>query len=452
MKKLLILNLFLPFLMADMELDSNNAFISFNQLQMPADKVPIAVKDNIDVKDMITSAGSLALENNLITEDAFLVTKLKQNNYFIIGKTNLSEWANFRSTGSVSGWSSLGGQTLNSYGRNLNPCGSSSGSAVAVKDGLVEVAIGTETNGSISCPASVNGIVGIKPTVGLVSRHGIVPISSTQDTAGPMTKNVALAAQVLSVISGFDPKDKATYNIPSTMTFNFADDLSLDGLKNKRLGLLVSGQEYEIGQKLLDKIKNTIAALGGEVVMIEDNREYPGNDEYFLLLYEFKYGIDKYLQSKKNLNVSSLYDLIKFNEANKDEVMQYFDQDIFYQSEEASLDQERYEDAKEIVIEAQNDIQYLLNQNNLDALVGLTRNPAWEINYVGGDNKAMDKQLSWGNGGFAAIAGFPHITVPLSLVNGLPVGVSFIGSAWSEKSLLEMAYAFEQFNQVGEIE
>ena len=252
---------------AHTEEDPFNAFIYISPLNSES-LVNIGIKDNIDVKGMITSAGSLALSSHYPNKDAFLISKLKSSNYHIYGKTNLSEWANFRSFNSVSGWSSFGGQTINPYGNNRNPCGSSSGSAVAVASGMLEIAIGTETNGSISCPASINGIVGMKPSVGLVSRSGIVPISSTQDTAGPMGKTVIIVAKALQAIAGEDPLDVSTLNIPKNFDFNFSKDLNKNSLKNKRFGLLNSGSDDEEGQKLLNKITKIISSSGGEVFAI----------------------------------------------------------------------------------------------------------------------------------------------------------------------------------------
>ena len=430
---------------AHTEEDPFNAFIYISPLNS-ASLVNIGIKDNIDVKGMITSAGSLALSSHYPNKDAFLISKLKSSNYHIYGKTNLSEWANFRSFNSVSGWSSFGGQTINPYGNNRNPCGSSSGSAVAVASGMLEIAIGTETNGSISCPASINGIVGMKPSVGLVSRSGIVPISSTQDTAGPMGKTVIIVAKALQAIAGEDPLDVSTLNIPKNFDFNFSKDLNKNSLKNKRFGLLNSGSDDEEGQKLLNKITKIISSRGGEVVEIEDTRVYPGEEEFFLLLYEFERDLELYL-TNTNTPYKNLEHLIAFNNANEDSVMPYFKQEIFEASIEASLDDDKYIEALAALEKVKEDFDSLLDRYNLDAFVGLTRNPAWITDYEMGDGGAMEEQRSWGNGGFAAIAGYPHITLPLGKVEGLPVGVSFIGTKWSDKSLLEYAASFERANK-----
>ena len=430
---------------AHTEEDPFNAFIYISPLNSES-LVNIGIKDNIDVKGMITSAGSLALSSHYPNKDAFLISKLKSSNYHIYGKTNLSEWANFRSFNSVSGWSSFGGQTINPYGNNRNPCGSSSGSAVAVASGMLEIAIGTETNGSISCPASINGIVGMKPSVGLVSRSGIVPISSTQDTAGPMGKTVIIVAKALQAIAGEDPLDVSTLNIPKNFDFNFSKDLNKNSLKNKRFGLLNSGSDDEEGQKLLNKITKIISSRGGEVVEIEDKRDSPGEEEFFLLLYEFERDLELYL-TNTNTPYKNLEHLIAFNNANEDSVMPYFKQEIFEASIEASLDDDKYIEALAALEKVKEDFDSLLDRYNLDAFVGLTRNPAWITDYEMGDGGAMEEQRSWGNGGFAAIAGYPHITLPLGKVEGLPVGVSFIGTKWSDKSLLEYAASFERANK-----
>ena len=445
MNKILSIFLISVTLLAYGDEDPFNAFINTDNTNLDS-KINIGIKDNIDVQGMITSAGSLALSNNYPSKDAFLISKLKSSNYHIYGKTNLSEWANFRSFNSVSGWSSFGGQTINPHGKNRNPCGSSSGSAVAVASGMLDIAIGTETNGSISCPASVNGIVGMKPSVGLVSRSGIVPISATQDTAGPMGKTVMIVAQTLEAMAGKDSLDEATQNIPNNFDFNFTKNLSKNSLKNKRFGLLNSGSDDQEGQKLLNKITTVITSSGGEVVLIEDTRIYPGEEEFFLLLYEFERDLKLYL-GNTNSPYKNLKDLIAFNNANKDSVMPFFKQEIFEASIEASLDDDKYKAVLVTLETVKVDFDRLLDKYNLDAFVGLTRNPAWLIDYKNGDGGAMEGQRSWGNGGFAAIAGYPHITLPLDKVEGLPVGVSFIGTKWSDKSLLEYAASFERANR-----
>ena len=321
------------------------------------------------------------------------------------------------------------------------------GSAVGVAAGLVPVAIGTETNGSISCPASVNGVVGIKPTVGLVSRSGVIPISKTQDTAGPMAKTVKEAARVLEYIAGYDPKDRATRAIPSDFNFQFTQNLNKLSLQSRRIGLLSSGSKDTEGSKLLAKATKIFGKLGAEVLPISETKEYPGEEEFFVLLFEFREGINKYLR-KANSELQSLNQLIAFNNQNKDVAMKHFGQEIFIESAETLGQRGKYMRSVELTTrESRNYIDGLLNEYNLDALVGLTRGPAWLINYDGGDEKAIEDQRSWGTGGFAAMAGYPHITIPFDLVDGLPVGISFISTAWDDKSIIEMAYAFEQENE-----
>ena len=422
--------------------DPFNAYI----VQIPDSKkdtrINIAIKDNIDLIGWPTSAGSLAMLDNIPTENAFIVTKLQAANYRISGKTNLSEWANFRSEKSISGWSSAGGQTLNPYGENLDPCGSSSGSAVAVASGLVEIAIGTETNGSISCPASVNGIVGFKPTVGLLSRHGIIPISSTQDTAGPMGKSVKKVAEALQAMAGPDKNDLTTLKAPKNFSYNFLQELKAGGIEGKRLGLLMAGSDYEDASNLIQRISMLINQLGGTVVEIEDQREYPGGAEYFLLLYEFKQGLENYL-AKSSSKFKTLESLIQFNNKFSEKTMPFFQQEIFEKSLQTVGKEEEYKRALKMVDRVRLEFDGLLLKYNLDGFIGLTRNPAWVIDYNGGDNDAMANQISFGNGAYAAIAGYPHLTIPLASINGLPVGISVIGTAWSDATILQIGYDLE---------
>ncbi|MDA9736081.1 amidase family protein, partial [Candidatus Marinimicrobia bacterium] len=392
------------------------------------------------------TAGSMALQNNFPEKNAFLAQKLIDNGYFVIGKTNLSEWANFRSSSSTSGWSSMGGQTINPYGEMRTPCGSSSGSGVVVATGLVDVAIGTETNGSVSCPSSVNGIVGIKPTVGLVSRTGIIPISSTQDTAGPMANSVTSAAKVLEVIAGVDPNDPATLNIPEDFNFNFSADLNDSSLAGKRFGLLPTGSMNSDGKLMLKKIRMMLEEAGAVVVDIDDKREYPGPEELLVLLYEFKVGLEQYLASS-NSEFKTLDELIAFNEKNKDDVLKYFDQSHFYDSNKTSSQKEEYLIALERVLQTRDEIDSFIEEYNIEALVGLSWSPAWAINHDGGDDEAIAEYKFWVNGSYAAMAGYPHVTIPFEYVDNLPIGMSFIGSKWDDKKLIEFAYAAEQLIQ-----
>ena len=406
---------------------------------------PIAVKDNIDVVGFANTAGSKALENNFPNKNAFLAQKLIDNGYFVIGKTNLSEWANFRSSTSTSGWSSMGGQTINPYGEMRTPCGSSSGSGVVVATGLVDVAIGTETNGSVSCPSSVNGIVGIKPTVGLVSRSGIIPISSTQDTAGPMANSVSSAAKILEIISGVDLNDPATLNIPEDFNFNFTSDLNDASLAGKRFGLLPTGS-MNSGKLMLKKIRMMLEEAGATVIDIDDNREYPGPEELLVLLYEFKVGLEQYLASS-NSEFKTLDELIAFNENNKEEVLKHFDQSHFYDSNETPSQKEEYLLALERVLQTRDEIDSFIKEYDIEALVGLSWSPAWAINHEGGDDEAIAEYKFWVNGSYAAMAGYPHVTIPFEYVDNLPIGMSFIGSKWDDKKLIEFAYAAEKLIQ-----
>ena len=324
--------------------DQYNAFISIvskEDINKEIKKIetlslmPIAlgIKDNIDIEGLPNTAGSIALQNNRPKKSAHLVRRLQSGGYYIVGKTNLSEWANFRSTQSVSGWSSLGGQTVNPYGVNRNPCGSSSGSAVAVAAGLVAVAIGTETNGSISCPASVNGVVGIKPTVGLVSRSGIIPISYSQDTAGPMGRSVKEAARLLSYMSGLDAEDTKTLKIPQGMELDFFSNLSKESLQGKTVGLMSASTSEPEEKRLIAKAEKVLIDAGAKVIMLSDKTKYPGEEEFFVLLYEFREGVNKYLSQGLN-QPKNLKELIGFNIKNKDTVLTHFDQNIFLFSEE----------------------------------------------------------------------------------------------------------------------
>jgi amidase len=427
---------------ASLELrDTHNAFIETYEISTNSGTA-IAIKDNIDIAGRVTSAGSLAMAENVARTDAFLIEKLRDAKFHIVGKTNLSEWANFRSTNSVSGWSSYGGQTTNAAGNSLNPCGSSSGSAVAVATGLVEVAIGTETNGSISCPASVNGIVGMKPTVGLVSRHGIVPIAASQDTAGPMGQDVAIVALTLAAIAGPDSNDSATALIPANFDFDFAEAAANRSLRGMRFGLLTSGSQYPEAQMLLRQIRQLVVGLGGEVLDIEDSRDYPSDASYRILLYEFSRGLEDYLASASGPR-KTLSEILAFNEQNRRSVMPYFEQEIFQQALAVKDETEKYQAALEAVDLIHQQTLMLLHNNDLDAFLGLTRGPAWQIDYVAGDDAAISKVPRFGNGQFAAITGMPHITIPAFSMNDLPVGLSVIGAPWSDKALLSYAAALE---------
>ena len=422
--------------------DEKNSLIEIYDNPNDINLINIVIKDNIDIGGKVTSAGSLALKDNIAKSDAFIIDKLKRANYYILGKANLSEWANFRSEDSVSGWSSLGGQTKHYLDDTYNPCGSSSGSAVAVSMGIVDIAIGTETNGSISCPSSVNGIVGMKPTTGLVSRSGIVPISSSQDTAGPMGASVDIVAKTLEVISGYDENDPATSLIPSNFDFNFSSVTKNISLKGVRLGLLDSENSNPQVIKLHKKIKEIINSLGGEVILINDDRDYPDDAEYYVLLYEFRVGLEEYLKNT-NSSMKKITDIIDFNNKNKDIVMPYFGQDIFYKSVE-STSYLKYLWSKYKLNKSYKSTKDLLEKYDLDAFIGLTRGPAWKINYDGGDYVAMNDSPQFGSGGYAAHNGMPHITIPYFEINKFPVGISIIGDRWSDKAIIEYASAIEK--------
>ncbi len=444
MFKKLNLYIFLLFFLINVNAsnDEKNSLIEIYDNPNDINLINIVIKDNIDIGGKVTSAGSLALKDNIAKSDAFIIDKLKRANYYILGKANLSEWANFRSEDSVSGWSSLGGQTKHYLDDIYNPCGSSSGSAVAVSMGIVDIAIGTETNGSISCPSSVNGIVGMKPTTGLVSRSGIVPISSSQDTAGPMGASVDIVAKTLEVISGYDEDDPATSLIPSNFDFNFSSVTKNISLKGVRLGLLDSENSNPQVIKLHKKIKEIVNSLGGEVILINDDRDYPGDAEYYVLLYEFRVGLEEYLKNT-NSSMKKITDIIDFNIKNKDIVMPYFGQDIFYKSVE-STSYLKYLWSKYKLNKSYKSTKDLLEKYNLDAFIGLTRGPAWKINYDGGDYVAMNDSPQFGSGGYAAHNGMPHITIPYFEINKFPVGISIIGDRWSDKAIIEYASAIEK--------
>jgi amidase len=404
---------------------------------------PILIKDNIEVAGTLpTTAGSLALKDNFTNRDAPLVARLRAAGAVILGKTNLSEWANIRSSHSISGWSAVGGQTHNPYAIDRNPCGSSSGSSAAVAAGLVRLAVGTETDGSVTCPAAINGIVGLKPTVGLVSRTHIIPISASQDTAGPMTATVREAAELLTVIAGSDPADAATREADAHKT-DYAAALDAGSLRGKRIGVMrfASGFGTDVPfEAALTVLKKQGATL---VEIKEFDDKGIGQNELTVLLIEFKAGLNAYLStSPAPISVRSLADVIAFNNAHANEELALFDQDTFEKAEKTKgVADAGYKKARQTSFRAAgpNGIDRLLGQHKLDALVGPTMPPAWKIDAVNGD------QISGGGaGGLAAVAGYPHLTVPMGSVKGLPVGLSFIGTKWSEARLLSFGYAYEQ--------
>jgi amidase len=410
----------------------------------PLHGIPILIKDNIDTGDkMQTTAGSLALVGNIASNDAFVVKKIREAGAILIGKTNLSEWANFRSTSSCSGWSSRGGQTKNPYILDHSPCGSSAGSGVAVAANLCVVAIGTETDGSVVCPASVSGIVGIKPTVGLVSRTGIIPISSTQDTAGPMARTVADAAILLGAMAGIDDQDRVTLESKGKAHQDYTKFLDLNALKGKRIGVERKPQGknqfmHALQQKTIDLLKSK----GATIIEIDylDEISKLGEDEFEVMQFEFKAGVNAYLISS-NAKLKSLKEVIDFNNANEDTAMPYFKQETLISSnDKGSLTDKKYIDAvKKSHLGSKEIIDKVIEKNKLDAICGLTMGPACSIDMIYGDR--------WGDVFLtmpAAVSGYPHITVPCGKVYDLPVGFSFFGSSYSEPKLISIAYAYEQ--------
>ncbi|MGH8539456.1 MAG: amidase [Stenotrophobium sp.] len=417
------------------------------RLRGPLHGIPVLLKDNIDTADRLhTSAGSLALAQSIAPADAFLVKRLRDAGAVILGKANLSEWANFRSAHSSSGWSGRGGQTRNPYAPERSPCGSSSGSAVAVSANLSALAVGSETDGSIVCPASVNGIVGLKPTVGLISRNGIIPISFSQDTAGPMARTVTDAAILLNVLAGSDTGDPATQAAAGHIPGDYRRYLQAAGLKGARIGVARKLAGFSPPTDVVfDQAIATLKAAGATIVDPADiaTQGQFDDDELTVLLYEFKYGINRYLRGLGSGSpVKSLGDLIAFNQREAGREMAWFGQDLFLQAQaKGGLDSAEYLLArqKSLRLAGHDGIDATLAKYRIDAIVAPTAGPAWTIDLVNGDHIS-----GGGASSAAAVAGYPHITVPAGFVHGLPVGLSFIGTAWSEPLLLRLAYAYEQ--------
>lgn len=417
--------------------------IDSGTLRGPLAGQPVLIKDNIESAGPLpTTAGSLALANNVTNRDAPLVARLRSAGAIILGKTNLSEWANIRSSHSISGWSAVGGQTYNPWALDRDPCGSSSGSGAAVAAGIVRFAVGTETDGSVTCPASINGIVGLKPTVGLVSRTYIVPISHSQDTAGPMADNVRDAAELLTIIAGSDPKDPATANADRHKT-DYAARLDPSSLKGRRIGVM----RFASTEQLNPAFEIALAILRKQGAILVNIKKFDdrgiGKNENVVLMTELKTDLGKYLKgSPAPIASRSLADLIAFDKDHERQEMSLFGQELFEQGEKTKgLEQPAYRKAREASFEAAgpNGIDRLLRQYGVSALVGPTAGPAWKIDAVNGD------QFSGGGAGsLAAVAGYPHLTVPMGLVKGMPVGLSFMGSKWSEALLLSLGYAYEQ--------
>jgi amidase len=415
----------------------------------PLHGVPVLIKDNIGTADrMKTSAGSLALAGSRPAEDSFVSRRLRDAGAVILGKTNLSEWANFRSSHSTSGWSGRGGLTRNPYALDRNACGSSSGSGAAASANLCAVAVGTETDGSIVCPSSANGIVGIKPTLGLVSRSGIVPIAHSQDTAGPMTRTVTDAAILLTTLAAFDPADSVTSAASGKSRTDYTRFLDPKGLAGARLGV---ARKYCGFNDAVDELMNSsLEAMKKAGAVIVDPAELEtfgkfDDTELLVLLYEFKADINKYLASLSgDVPARTLKDLIAFNQTNKSKEMPYFGQDLFEKAEaKGDLSSKEYVEAlaKNHQLAATEGIDATMNKFHLDALVAPTGGPAWLIDLANGDHSVG------GSSNAAAVAGYPNINVPAGFVWGLPVGISFFGRAWSEPTLIKIAYAFEQLTK-----
>ena len=404
---------------------------------------PVLIKDNIEVAGPLpTTAGSLALISNVTGRDAPLVVRIRAAGGVILGKTNLSEWANIRSSNSISGWSAVGGQTRNPFALDRNPCGSSSGSGAAVAAGYVRMAIGTETDGSITCPAAVNGIVGFKPSVGLVSRTHIIPISTSQDTAGPMTASVREAALLLSAIAGSDPADKATGQADRRRR-DYAAGLRADSLQGKRLGVMRFASGFGT-DPAFEAALTVLKARGATLVEIKKFDEgQMGAQEFQVLLTELKDGLNAYLKgSPAPIPVRSLAEVIAWNKANAAQEMSLFGQETFEQAQKSKgVSDPAYRKARaaSLATAGAGGIDRLLKLYRVSALVGPTMPAAWKIDAVHGD------QISGGGAGsLAAVAGYPHLTVPMGFVRGLPVGLSFLGPKWSDGEILSLGFAYEQ--------
>ena len=414
----------------------------------PLHGIPVAIKDNIDTHDrMTTTAGSLALEGSIPEQDSFAAQQLREAGAIILAKANLSEWANFRGDPSSSGWSARGGQCQNPYALNRSPCGSSAGSGVAASANLAALTIGTETNGSIICPSAFNGIVGIKPTVGLWSRSGIIPISHSQDTAGPMCRTVRDAAILLGAVTGTDSRDVATSSSQGNSHTDYTQFLNSAGLQGARIG--VARNFTGFGSRVVDLFEQALDAMRAEGAIVVDpaNVEVPESNDALaglVMEYEFKANLNNYLSSLgSNAPVKSLAEVIAFNEQNADREMPYFGQELMYQSEERGpLTDPEYLNAVRTIQQAtrEDGIDRVMSEHRLDAIVAPTTGLPFPTDHIKGD--------PWAGMGYsaspAAIAGYPDITVPMGFVSGLPAGVSFFAGAWSEPTLISVAYAYEQ--------
>jgi amidase len=415
----------------------------------PLHGIPILIKDNIDTSDrMSTTAGSMALLGSRPPNDAFVAAQLRKAGAVILGKTNLSEWANIRSSHSTSGWSGRGGLTHNPYALDRNPCGSSSGTGAAVSANLCVAGVGTETDGSVVCPASANGLAGLKPTVGLVSRSGIVPISHSQDTAGPMARTVRDVAILLSTMAGADPQDPATAGSQGKLSPDYTKFLDPAGLKGARLGVVRKYFGFnDAVDQLMDSLIGEMKRAGAEIVDPADIPTIGKFDESELTVfyYELKADLAAYLARRGSSSpVKSLKDVIEFNERNRDREMPYFGQDIFLKSEQKGpLTSKEYLDALALnhQLTRAEGIDFIMDKFKLDALVAPTGGPAWLTDLINGDH------VAGGSSSAAAVAGYPNINVTAGYLWGLPVGISFFGRAWSEPTLLKIAYSFEQLTK-----
>jgi len=412
--------------------------------------IPLLIKDNIDTHDrMQTTAGSLALEGHIAPRDAFIVKKLRSAGAVILGKTNLSEWANMRGKRSVSGWSSRGGLTRNPYALDRSACGSSTGSGVAVAANLCAAAIGTETDGSIICPSQTNSIVGIKPTLGLWSRSGIIPIAHSQDTAGPMARTVADAAILLGALTGVDEQDSATRPSEKRAFNDYTQFVDKNGLKGARIG--VARKTVGTDKRILKIFESCLDAMKKMGAVIVDPADVPNFNKFDktegeVLYYEFKADLKKYLAGTK-ARVKTMAEVIKFNKENKDRVMPYFGQEhMEIAQKKGSLRDKRYRDAlaKNHHLTRKEGIDIAMRTHRLDAIAVPSGGPAWTIDLVNGDASNWDMKST----SVAAVAGYPHITVPVGYIFGLPVGISFVSKAWQEPTLIKLAYAFEQATKV----
>jgi amidase len=431
--------------------DALDAERKAGKLRGPLHGIPVLLKDNIDATPMINSAGSLALADNRPSHDAFLVQRLRAAGAVILGKTNLSEWANMRSTHSSSGWSGRGGQTRNPYILDRNPCGSSAGTGSAIAANFASIGIGTETDGSVICPAAMTGLVGIKPTLGLVSRSGIIPLAHSQDTAGPMTRTVADAAALLTVMAGSDPADAAT-SAASAHATDYTKFLKAGALAGKRIGVVrkLAGMEPNADRVL----EQSIAVLKAQGATIIDPVNVPnvdklGDDELTVLLYELKHDLAQYLAGA-NVAPKTLADLIAFNKAHADQEMPWFGQELFEQSQaKGPLTDKAYLDAlaNSKRKAGPEGIDAAMQAQHLDALLAPSWGPAYPTDPILGDHVVSGDPTVGGASQLAAVSGYPSITVPAGNVHDLPVGIVFMGRAWSEPTLIEIAYGFEQANK-----